>query len=126
MTKSIYRAYAFFMFSHLSQILKKGIGIMIDIYPCEDERNTVVVITFKPNGKHDSIIHGAKSLAEQLVVAGVEHMFSHLEGVELNGTNTIVLSDRIVYIKENNIELFSEDAVRSNVMTLAKHRIGRA
>ena len=99
---------------------------MLDIYPCEDERNTIVVVTFNTNGKHNSIIHESKSLAELLVVAGVEHMFSHLEGVEFGGTNTIVLSDRIVYIKENNIELFSEDAVRSNVMTLAKHRIGRA
>lgn len=123
MTKSIYRAYAFFMFSHLSQILKKGMGIKIDIYPCEDEKNTVVIITFKNGEKHDVNIHEGKSMAESLVIAGVEHFFYHLDGVKVDGTNTIVLSDRIVYIKGNDVESFSEDAVRSNVMNLAKHRM---
>ena len=126
MTKSIYRAYAFFMFTHLSQILKRGIGINIDIYPCEDGQNTVVIITFKNDGKHDVNINEGKSLSELLVIAGAEHLFYHLDGVKVDGTKTIVFSDRIVYIKGNDIESFSEDAVRSNVMTLAKHRIGMA
>ena len=126
MTKSIYRAYAFFMFSHLSQILKKGIGIKIDIYPCEDNKNTVVVIAFKNDGKHNVDIHEGKSMAESLVIAGVENMFYQIEGVKVDGTNTILFSDRIVYIKGNDVELFSEDAVRSNVMALAKHRMGMA
>ena len=124
MTKSIYRAYAFFMFSHLSQIIKKGMGIKIDIYPCEDEKNTVVIITFKNGEKHDVNIHEGSSMAESLVLAGVENLFYHLDGVKVDGTNTIVLSDKIVYIKGNDIESFSEDAVRSNVMNLAKHRMG--
>jgi hypothetical protein len=126
MTKSIYRAYAFFMFSHLSQILKKGIGIKIDIYPCEDGKNTVIVVTFKSDGKHNVDIHEEKSMSESLVIAGVEHLFCQLDVLNLNGTNTIVLSDRIIYIKENNTDLFSEDAVRDNVMNLAKHRIRMA
>jgi hypothetical protein len=126
MTKSIYRAYAFFMFSHLSQILKKGIGIKIDIYPCEDGKNTVVIITFKDGEKHDVDIHEGKSMAESLVIAGAEHLFYQIDGAKVDGTNTIVFSDRIVYIKGNNVESFSEDAVRSNVMALAKHRMGMA
>ena len=126
MTKSIYRAYAFFMFSHLSQILKKGVGIKIDIYPCEDGDNTVIIITFKNGEKHEVNIHENKSMAESLVIAGVEHLFCHLDGIKVDGTNTIVFSDRIVYIKGNDIESFSEDAVRSNVMNLAKHRMGMA
>jgi 1,4-alpha-glucan branching enzyme len=98
-------------------------GIKIDIYPCEDEKNTVVIITFKNGEKHDVNIHEGKSMAESLVIAGVEHFFYHLDGVKVDGTNTIVLSDRIVYIKGNDVESFSEDAVRSNVMNLAKHRM---
>ena len=124
MTKSIYRAYAFFMFSHLSQILKKGIGIKIDIYPCEDDKNTVIIITLKNGEKHDVNIHDRKSMAELLVIAGVEHLFYQLDGVKVDGTKTIVLSDKIVYIKGNDVESFSEDAVRINVMALAKHRMG--
>lgn len=126
MTKSIYRAYALFMFHHLSQILKRGIGIRIDIYPSEDDKNTVIVVTFTTDGNDDVRIHEAKSLPKLLVIAGVEYIFSQLDGVKLEGTNTFVSSDRIVYIKENNVDLFSEDAVRINVMNLAKHRIGRA
>jgi hypothetical protein len=65
-------------------------------------------------------------MSESLVIAGVEHLFCQLDVLNLNGTNTIVLSDRIIYIKENNTDLFSEDAVRDNVMNLAKHRIRMA
>ena len=126
MTKSIYRAYAFFMFTHLSQLLKKGIGINVDIHPCEDDKNTVIIITFNSDGKYNTNIHEEKSMAESLVVAGVEHFVSHLDGIRIEGTKTVAFADRIVYIKENDVDLFSEDAVRSNVMTLAKHRIGRA
>ena len=126
MTKSIYRAYAFFVFCHLSQIIQKGIGIKMDVYPCEDGENTVILITFKEEDDDKLEINKEVSLSNALALAGVEHIFYSTEKVNFEGTIAYVGSDRIVYIKENNIDLFSEDAVREDVLTLAEHRIGRA
>lgn len=126
MTKSIYRAYAFFVFCHLSQIIKEGFGIKIDVYPCVDEDNTVIVITFEDGEKNNIEIKEGLSLSNALVSAGVEHIFCAINGVKFEGTNTYIGSDRIVCIKENKIDFFSEDAVREDVLTLAKHRIGIA
>lgn len=125
MTKSIYRAYVFFLFHHLARILNKGIGIFVDIHPCEDAKNTVVVVTFNQVGKNDYKINEQKSLESSLVAAGVEHIFYPLEGVKLEGTNTYVGSDRIVFIKENKAELFSEDAVRDNLFAIVQYKLGK-
>lgn len=126
MTASIYKAYALFMFYHLSRVVDKTFGINIHIYPCEDDKNTVIAIDFNSDGKNDFEIHQSKSLAECLVAAKVEHVFSHLDGIDIEGTYTYIGSDNIVYIKENKIEHFSDDAVRENVLTLVKHRLGIA
>lgn len=67
MTKSIYRAYVFFLFHHLARILNKGIGIYVEIYPCEDAKNTVIVVTFRQGEKNDYKINEQKSLEASLV-----------------------------------------------------------
>jgi hypothetical protein len=48
-----------------------------------------------------------------------------LTGLRFEGTNTFVGSDSIVYVKENNEELFTEDAVIENMLTLVKYRLGK-
>lgn len=125
MTKSVYRAYVFFMFHHLSRLIDKNVGVYIDIHPCEDARNTVVVVTFRQGEKNDYNINEQKSLELSLVAAGVEHIFCPLEDIKLKGTNIYVGSDRFVFIKENKVELFSEDAVRENLLTLVEYRLGK-
>lgn len=126
MTKSIYKDYAFFVFCHLSQIIQKGFGIKMDVYPCEDGKHTIILITFK-EGEDDNVeISKEISTPNALALAGIEHIFCSLDIAKLEGTNAYVGSDRIVYIKENRVDLFSDDAVREDVLTLAQHRIGRA
>ena len=41
------------------------------------------------------------------------------------GTTIYVGSDKIVFIKENKTEYFSEDAVRENLLTLVEYRLGK-
>jgi hypothetical protein len=48
-----------------------------------------------------------------------------LPGVRFEGTNTFVGSDSIVYIKENDEDLFTEEAVVENMLTLVKYRLGK-
>lgn len=126
MTKSIYKAYAFFVFCHLSQIIQKGFGIKVDIYPCENGKHTIILITFK-EGEDDNVeISKEVSMPNALALAGIEHIFCSLDIAKLEGTNAYIGSDRIVYIKESRVDLFSDDAVREDVLTLAQHRIGKA
>lgn len=125
MTKSIYRAYIFFLFHHLSRIINKGVGVYVDIHPCEDEKNTVIVVTLKQGEDNGYKINEQKSLESALVSAGVEHIFNPLEGVKFKGTNTYVGTDRIVFIKENDVELFSEDAVRDNLLAIVEYKLGK-
>lgn len=123
MTKSIYRGYVFFLFHHLARLMNKGVGIYVDIHPCEDAKNTVIVVTFKQGEKNNYKINDQKSLESSLVVAGVEHIFYPLDGVKLEGTNTYVGTDRIVFIKENKAGLFSEDAVRDDLLAIVQYRL---
>jgi hypothetical protein len=125
MTKSIYRAYVFFLSYHLARLKDKNVGVYVDIHPCEDGKNTVVVVTFKKDEKNDHKIHDEKSLESSLVAAGIEHVFCPLEGMTFKGTTIYVGSDKIVFIKENKTEYFSEDAVRENLLTLVEYRLGK-
>lgn len=125
MTKSIYRAYAFFVFCHLSQIIQRGFGIKMDVYPCDSGSHSIIAITFK-KGEDDKVdISEETSMSNALASAGVEHVFCLLDVTKLKGTNAYIGSDRIVYIKENRVDLFSDDAVREDILTLAQHRIGQ-
>lgn len=125
MNNSIYRAYALFLMQNLSQIVNDGVGMDIDIYPCTDANNTVILIKFNNDDKSSYTINEGKSLLSALTDTGVTKFYAPVTGTNFEGTNTFVSSDRIIYVKENNIELFSEDAVVDNVLTLVKHRLGK-
>lgn len=125
MTDSIYSAYALFLMQNLSQIVNDGVGMDIDIYPCTDTNNTVILIKFNKSNKSSYTINEGKTILSALTDTGVTKFYSPVTGVKFEGTNTFVSSDRIIYVKENNIDLFSEDAVVENVLTLVKHRLGK-
>lgn len=125
MTKSIYRGYVFFLFYHLARLIDKNVGVYVDIHPCEDGKSTVVVLTFRKDEKNDYKIHDGKSLESSLVAAGIEYVFCPLEGMTFKGTTTYVGSDKIVFIKENKTENFSEDAVRENLLALVEYRLSK-
>ena len=125
MTKSIYRGFVFFMFHHLSRVVGKDVGIYIDIHPCDDVKNSVVIVTFNENEKNDYKINDAKSMSSSLVYAGIEHLFYPLEDVKLKGTNIYVGVDKIVYIIEDDVKFYSEDSVVENILALVKHKLGK-
>lgn len=124
MNDSIYSAYALFLMQNLSQIVNDGVGMDIDIYPCNDANNTVILIKFKNSNKSSYTINSSKSLLSALTDTGVTKFYAPITGTAFEGTNTFVSADKIVYVKENKVELFSEDAVVENVLTLVKHRFG--
>lgn len=124
MNDSIYSAYALFLMQNLSQIVNDGVGMDIDIYPCNDANNTVILIKFKNSNKSSYTINSSKSLLSALTDTGVTKFYAPVTGTTFEGTNTFVSADKIVYVKENKVELFSEDAVVENVLTLVKHRFG--
>lgn len=126
MNDSVYRAYALFLIDNLSQVVKDGAGMDIDIYPCSDANNTVILVRLNDYNKSSFAINKPKTILSALTDTGVTKFYAPVTGTKFEGTNTFVSSDRIVYVKENKPELFSEDAVVENVLTLVKYRIGEA
>lgn len=125
MNNSIYSSYALFLMQNLSQITNDGVGMDIDIYPCSDTNNTVILVKFNNSNKGSYTINEEKSLLSALTETGVTKFYSPVTGTTFEGTNTFVSSDRIIYVKENKVELFSEREVEDNVLTLVKHKLGK-
>lgn len=125
MTNSLYRAYALFLIRNLSKILKDGIGMDIDIYPCTDTGNTVVVVVLKVGNKSSYQIIENSTLLNALYKAGIDRFVSPLEGVRFEGNNTFVDSEKIVYVKDSKKELFSEEAVMMDVFKIVKRKLGK-
>lgn len=125
MTNSLYRAYALFLIRNLSKILKDGIGMDIDIYPCTDTGNTVVVVVLKARNKSSYQIIENSTLLNALYKAGIDRFVFPLEGVRFEGNNTFVDSEKIVYVKDSKKELFSEEAVMMDVFKIVKRKLGK-
>ena len=124
MSDSIYSAYALFLMQNLSQGVDDGVGMDITIYPCTDSNNTVILVEFNNENKCSYTINKGNSLLTALTETGVTKLYAPVTGTSFEGTNTFLSSDKVVYVKENKIELFSEDSVVENVLTLVKYRFG--
>lgn len=124
MSDSIYSAYALFLMQNLSQVVDDGVGMDITIYPCTDSNNTVILVKFNNENKCSYTINKGSSLLMALTETGVTKFYAPVTGTSFEGTNTFLSSDKVVYVKENKIELFSEDSVVENVLTLVKYRFG--
>lgn len=124
MSDSIYSAYALFLMQNLSQVVDDGVGMDITIYPCTDSNNTVILVEFNNENKCSYTINKGNSLLMALTETGVTKLYAPVTGTSFEGTNTFLSSDKVVYVKENKIELFSEDSVVENVLTLVKYRFG--
>ena len=126
MDKHIYKSYALFLIRELSQIIDDGFGIDVRIFPCSDAGNTVIEIKFNDEERDSCVIEDKVELMSALLETKVNRLVSPLTGVRFDGTNTFVGSDSIVYVKENKEELFTEDAVIENMLTLVEYRLGKA
>lgn len=125
MNNSLYRAYALFLMHELSKITKKGVGMDIDIYPCSDKSNTIIQVKMNRNNRCSYEIHDKQTLISSLYKVGLDKFVSPLEGVRFEGNNTFTDNDKILYVKENDSELFSEEAVIMDVFKLAKYKLGK-
>ena len=121
----IYKDYALFLIRELSQIVDSGIGIDINIYPCSDAGNTITEITFNKENRSSYKINDKIQLKKGLLKTKVDKFTPILTGIRFEGTNTFVGSDSLVYVKENDEDLFTEDAVVENMLTLVKYRLGK-
>lgn len=126
MTDSIYSAYALFLMQNLSQIMNNGVGMDIDVYPCNDENNTVIQVKLNKNNKSSISVNPKKSFIKVLKDTGVTKFISPVSGIKFEDTNTFVSSDTIVYVKEDVADLFSEDAAADDVLTLVKYMLGKS
>lgn len=126
MTDSIYSAYALFLMQNLSQIMSDGVGMDIDVYPCIDENNTIIRVKLKKDNKSSISVNPKIKILNALKNTGVTKFISPVSGIKFEDTNTFVNSDTIVYVKENKVELFSEDAAAEDVLTLVKYILGKS
>ena len=106
--------------------MSSGVGMDIEIYPCEDENNTIVHVKLNKENKSSISINQKIRLLKALKDTGVTKFISPVAGVKFEDTNTFVNSNTIVIVKENNIDLFSEDAAADDVFTLVKYLLGRS
>lgn len=121
----VYRDYALLLIRELSKIVDNGVGIDINIYPCLDAFNTITEIKFNRGNSSSFKINNEIEIKKGILKTKIEKFSSRLTGTTIEGTTTIVGSDSIVYVKENNKELFTEDAVVENMLNLVKCRLDK-
>jgi hypothetical protein len=125
MGEKVYRDYVLDLMKTMSPLLNQGIGMDINVYPCNDARNTVIQIKMNKESGSSYKIHEERALVSALRETGIDKYISPLTGVVFEGTNVFVDSVGIVYVKENKEYLFSLKTIEEDVLTLVKYRLGK-
>lgn len=100
---------------HITPSLKSNIGLEIDIYNCGKE-GAVLIVFFKPGGKSiDKEISNLNSIADVLKSINPNFISGNMSGVAFGGTNMLMQQDKIVLIKENNINEWSNMKLKDDL-----------
>lgn len=96
----------------LSRYLKSGVGIQTITYPFDGGAVIVIELGFEIPTKED-IRSKSDSLQEAVKRS---NLFEHPEGVQdIPGTSILLVKNKILILKTQNAEYWSEDAVRNDV-----------
>ena len=118
MDKKKYQGYINNFRRRLAQYLKPGIGLLCNVYP-SDDGGAVLEFVIGVNTENDDLYkESSKTLGAALSNIKQRAFGGNLEGFSFVGTNTILESNRIIYIKEANPNEWSDAAAEREVLAL--------
>jgi len=102
----------------LTPSLKPGVGLSCNIYPSEDGGAILEFNIGNASENDDDYKEVSASLGSALSNIKQRAFGGNLEGFNFGGTNTILESNRIIYIKESNPNEWSDSAAHKDVAAL--------
>lgn len=108
----------------LSRHLKPGIGVACKVYPAE-RGGAILEFSLGPGVQNDDIYHET-SVTVGAALSGIpQRAFGgNLEGFVFGGTNTIMEGNRIIFIKDESLREWGEDAALADVQKLLPKESG--
>ncbi|WP_063454341.1 hypothetical protein [Acinetobacter johnsonii] len=119
MEKSTIQKYINNFRRHLSNRLRAGIGMKAYIYPTDHE-GVVLVFQLGKNLENDDVYKKTfSSLNEVLATKVKQNAFGgDLANVTFSGTNTILENDRIIFIKDDSLNEWTDEAAKKDINKL--------
>lgn len=104
---------------HLSNHLLPGIGLKAYIYPTFKD-GVVLVFQLGKNLENDDVYKKTfSSMSEILNNKVKQNAFGgDITGITFSGTNTILENDRIIFIKDNSLDEWTDEASKKDISKL--------
>jgi hypothetical protein len=112
---------------HLSRYLKPGTGVVCKVYPAE-RGGAILEFSLGPGIQNDDIYQETSATVGTALSGIPQKAFGgNLEGFAFGGTNTIMEGNRIIFIKDDSLREWGEDAALNDVQKLLpkKSRAGK-
>lgn len=104
---------------HLSNHLRPGIGLKAYIYPT-DKEGVVLVFQLGKNLENDDVYKKTYSSMSEVLRSKVKQnaFGGDLSGITFSGTNTILENDRIIFIKDDSFNEWTDEASKKDISKL--------
>lgn len=103
---------------HFSRYLKPGTGIVCKVYTAE-KGGAILEFSLWPGIQNDDIYQETSATVGMALLKIPQKAFGgNLEGFVFGGTNTIMEGNRIIFIKDDSLREWGEDAALNDVQKL--------
>ena len=108
----------------LAPFLRPGIGVQCSIYPATPG-GAVLVFQLGPGVENDDIYKPeSATLGKSLAQIEQRAFGGNLEGIQFGGTNTILESDKLIFIKDGSSGEWSDQAAAKDVKAVVPSERG--
>ena len=121
MDKKKYQSYINNFRRRLAQFLKPGVGLSCNVYPSDDGGAILEFSIGEITENDDQYKEKSRTLGVALSKIKQKAFGGNVEGFNFGGTNTILESNRIIYIKEANPNEWSDSAAQKDVQGLVEN-----
>ncbi|QNY13512.1 hypothetical protein IC766_15690 [Acinetobacter seifertii] len=99
----------------ISHSFKPGIGLRAYIYPTLKD-GAVIVFQFGNNLENDDVYKKTFDSIPEILKKINQNIFGgDISNLTFSGTNTIMENDRVIFIKDESIEEWSEEATKNDI-----------
>lgn len=99
----------------ISSSLIPGMGIRCDIFPSESGGAVIVFLLGRGNGNDDVYKPQSPTVNKALTKVRQNAFTGNFDGITFSGTNTILESGRVIFIKDGNHEEWTDSAAAKDV-----------
>jgi hypothetical protein len=108
----------------LAPFLRAGIGVQCSIYPALPG-GAVLVFQLGPDAENDDVYKASSpSLGSALAKIEQRAFGGNLDGMHFGGTNTILESDKLIFIKDGGDSEWSDQAAAKDVRAVVPSERG--